>query len=625
MSNSTSSTNAAPKLYHCAPCHRPFKDQRTLDKHLRCAPAHAKPGDAAVVTNPSPRSLPVGTANHDPSPSRLAQAGRQQVKKTQQQQQQGQQGRKAVLPSSSRNQQSQGKTTTGSISSSSSATARPQTMPQLSKPAPRPEPVAAPEPAPRQEPARKLGPERAPELDTHMQSSKWSTIPLSQQRAELALLSTYCHSAAKLLQNGYRLKPYNNSTDLEYLTTRCTNCNGLEAELRNRALPMCVFHPGKAGGKRSGYGKGHGRRGPGAPQLPPCCSDRSGPGCTTLPTHHYTQPDRAQMNRYSSYALTPSSANAVLSLGAQLDQTRRSPNTTKFRAVLLDCEMVGVFGGRSEVISICAADYFTGAVLLHRLVEPTQRVIAWRSSIHGISKSRMQAAISQASQGQDAVLTGWQEARSEMWKLIDDDTILVGHALQNDLDVLRMIHGRVVDSAILARDAVSSPSLSSSSSIPQGRQWGLKTLCTDLLGLEIRDNPGHVHDCLEDVLATREVVLWCVHHPDSIQKWAVRIRREEEEASRERQRKREEKEKKRDEEENESERARQHDTMNAVQVFAGGVEVTDLLGFEVEVDDKVSDLLSFEVEGNDNDEDRSYWSDIAEDLGYPKGFDPRSD
>lgn len=75
-------------------------------------------------------------------------------------------------------------------------------------------------------------------------------------------------------------------------------------------------------------------------------------------------------------------------------------------------------------------------------------------------------------------------------KYIKDNTILVGHALEHDL----------VDSGILPRNA---------SGIRRIR-WGLQTLCSELLSVEIRKNKGGTHDCLEDVLATREVVLFCI-------------------------------------------------------------------------------------------------------------------
>jgi len=48
-------------------------------------------------------------------------------------------------------------------------------------------------------------------------------------------------------------------------------------------------------------------------------------------------------------------------------------------------------------------------------------------------------------------LDGWEAARQEVWKFIDADTIIIGHAVKNDLDVLGMIHHQIVDSAILAK------------------------------------------------------------------------------------------------------------------------------------------------------------------------------
>ena len=93
-------------------------------------------------------------------------------------------------------------------------------------------------------------------------------------------------------------------------------------------------------------------------------------------------------------------------------------------------------------------------------------------------------------------LAGWQAARREVWKYIDADTIIVGHAVKNDLDVLGMIHHQIVDSAIVAKHAAG------------GRnQWALDRLVKDFLKLPFRANTGGIHNCLEDVMATREVSL----------------------------------------------------------------------------------------------------------------------
>lgn len=179
----------------------------------------------------------------------------------------------------------------------------------------------------------------------------------------------------------------------------------------------------------------------------------------------------------------------------------------KSYAIVLDCEMVGVrepSGLAQNVIQVCAIDYLTGAVLVNKLVQPEGRVRDWRTEIHGVTGAMMENAVSQGH-----ALAGWSAARAELWKLIDENTILIGHALHHDLDALRMLHTRIVDSAILARNAVG-----------MSRQWGLQRLCEDLLGVEIRKSKGGVHDCVEDVFATREVVLWCLKNKLGLDSWA---------------------------------------------------------------------------------------------------------
>lgn len=173
--------------------------------------------------------------------------------------------------------------------------------------------------------------------------------------------------------------------------------------------------------------------------------------------------------------------------------------------------MAQVKSRRSEAILVCAVDYFTGHVLLNRLIQPHEDVRDWRTPIHGITPAAMKTAVAQG-----RALSGWTDARAAVWNLIDRDTILLGHALQHDLDVLRMIHTRVVDSAVLARNAVGKYSV----------QWGLQRLCRDLAGVEIRQNRGGVHDCLEDVLATREVISSCLLKKAEFDVWAEARRQE---------------------------------------------------------------------------------------------------
>jgi DNA polymerase III epsilon subunit-like protein len=275
--------------------------------------------------------------------------------------------------------------------------------------------------------------------------------------------------------------------------------------------------------------------------------------------------DTRDTARYTTFKNTP---------GSSISQP-------KFKAVVLDCEMAGVAGGASEVISICAVDYLTGAVLLNKLVCPAGKVTNWRSSIHGITKATMLAAV-----GSGETLAGWNSARQEVWKLIDDSTILVGHALQHDLDALRIIHYRVVDSAILAQNAVGS-----------ARQWGLHVLCTQLLHKKIRENSRGLHDCLEDVLATREVALLCTRDKERLRNWAEVAKADEERKINER------KVNKR-----RAARLRKQAARETVQ------------------DEDSADIDLYPDCSSDTE--IMHWSDVAEDFGWPHpdtGYDPWSD
>lgn len=171
--------------------------------------------------------------------------------------------------------------------------------------------------------------------------------------------------------------------------------------------------------------------------------------------------------------------------------------------------MAGVTGGYSEVVRLCAVDYISGKVLIDSLVDPSERIIQWRSKYSGVTKAMLASA---KASGQ--CLRGWQGARAELWKYMDEDTVLVGQSLHNDLWALRMVHTRVVDSAILTKNAVGSDC---------NRSWSLKTLSRALLGLEIQNGKGG-HDCLEDTMATREVVLECNRDPLKLKAWADRER-----------------------------------------------------------------------------------------------------
>lgn len=172
-------------------------------------------------------------------------------------------------------------------------------------------------------------------------------------------------------------------------------------------------------------------------------------------------PSRLQRERYILGA-----AEAIEAGDAQsLPTPSPSQSFPKRKAVVMDTEMAGVEGGRSEVVQLCAVDFLTGEVLVNSIVKPPEPIVDWRSNITGVTPGVMSVA-----RARKEALYGWEAARAELWRHVDEDTVLIGQSLCCDLPVLRVIHGRIVDSAILTAEAV----FGKDKKI--GRMWGLKAL-----------------------------------------------------------------------------------------------------------------------------------------------------
>ncbi|KAE8444537.1 hypothetical protein EG329_014461 [Mollisiaceae sp. DMI_Dod_QoI] len=192
-----------------------------------------------------------------------------------------------------------------------------------------------------------------------------------------------------------------------------------------------------------------------------------------------------------------------------------SPLYPKRSAVALDCEMVGAHDGHAEqsiLARLSVIDFLTGEVIIDALVQPDERVTNWRTRYSGVTPAAMNAAIRNGS-----ALRGHRSARQELWKHIDSETVIVGQSLKNDFDVMKIIHYVVVDSGIMTAEAVD---------IPTRPQFGLKMACAELLEINIQQDRRRGHDSVEDSLAAREVVLFCLTEREKLKRWA-KVKREE--------------------------------------------------------------------------------------------------
>jgi hypothetical protein len=189
----------------------------------------------------------------------------------------------------------------------------------------------------------------------------------------------------------------------------------------------------------------------------------------------------------------------------------------KRQAIVIDCEMVEVEGRRNELAFLSAIDFLTGEVLIDNFVCPASTVTDWRSNVSGVTPDAMALAVAE-----NRALYGWQEARQALWMHADSETVFVGHSLNHDLDVLGILHHRVVDSSILTSQATF-PDCPPNRRLK--RLWGLKKLTKAFLGCDIQTSPEG-HSSLEDAFATREVVLCCLRNPGLLRTWADDAREE---------------------------------------------------------------------------------------------------
>ncbi|KAG9317409.1 ribonuclease H-like protein [Chiua virens] len=160
---------------------------------------------------------------------------------------------------------------------------------------------------------------------------------------------------------------------------------------------------------------------------------------------------------------------------------------TAFDVVALDCEMIYTTGGmhvaRVSVVDGAGTEIFDQLVRLDDGVE----VVDYNTRFSGITRD----------QHQHASLT-LPLIRQSLDLFINSETIIIGHALENDLKTLRMIHHQCVDTAILFPHRAGPP-----------YRRSLKALAKEHIGIAIQTGDGSTgHSSVEDSVATLDLVRW---------------------------------------------------------------------------------------------------------------------
>jgi RNA exonuclease 1 len=159
-------------------------------------------------------------------------------------------------------------------------------------------------------------------------------------------------------------------------------------------------------------------------------------------------------------------------------------NTTGKPIVGLDCEMVFTTHG-FEVARLTVVDD-VGHLVMDEFIKPLGQIVDYNTQFSGITADHLHSALS------------FPEVQNKLFEQIGAHTVMIGHGLENDLIVMRILHTRVIDTIGLFPH-------------PRGLPYrtALRTLVKDYLGRFIQENADG-HDPMEDAREAMELVRWFV-------------------------------------------------------------------------------------------------------------------
>ncbi|KIJ54809.1 hypothetical protein M422DRAFT_153255 [Sphaerobolus stellatus SS14] len=217
-----------------------------------------------------------------------------------------------------------------------------------------------------------------------------------------------------------------------------------------------------------------------------CCAMlHPSPGCTQGP-HVFYEKKPEELHR--RHAFSPSSEPpSTLSEDAVLD------------VAAIDCEMIYTTGGM-HVARVSVVDG-EGKKVLDEFVRLPDgvKVIDYITRFSGVTPDLLKSAVLD--------LHGIRQA---LRSYIGPSTIIVGHALENDLKTLRMIHHRVVDTCILFPHKGGAP-----------YRRALRDLVSEKLQKMIQANSDSGHSSVEDAIATLDLVRYWIANVKSRRKRKV--------------------------------------------------------------------------------------------------------
>ncbi|CAI7643218.1 unnamed protein product [Penicillium crustosum] len=350
---------------------------------------------------------------------------------------------------------------------------------------------------------------------TKMGTDEWAKEPREIPRAintgltpaeEIAVVSQLVTPVTGLEEHGYVTKQ---PTDADVETAKrgvdeskgwekCDRCGqrfqvfpGRREDGTLASGGHCDYHPGRPvypQRKKTDHVTG-----PSQPYFP-CCSEALGAstGCTKANTHVFKVSEAKRLASILQFKTTPS-----------------QPGKGPLEPVSIDCEMgYTTFG--LELIRLTAVSWPTGRDLLDVLVRPMGEVLDLNTRFSGVTPQHYASAslygtpvpsINAPSADEKKttnpplqLVQSPAEARDLLLKLLQPETPLIGHAIDNDLNACRIIHPTIIDTVLLYPHPKGLPI-----------RISLKALVQRHLGRDIQVG-DHGHDSKEDSIATGDLV-----------------------------------------------------------------------------------------------------------------------
>ncbi|VVB18225.1 unnamed protein product [Arabis nemorensis] len=154
------------------------------------------------------------------------------------------------------------------------------------------------------------------------------------------------------------------------------------------------------------------------------------------------------------------------------------------RMLAIDCEMVRCEDGSEAVVRVGAVDRDLN-VVLDKFVKPSKLVVDYKTEITGVTAEDLEKATLSVA-----------DIQKKLRRFLSKGTIMVGHSLNNDLNVLKIDHARVIDTSMVFKY----------DGAPTSRRPSLNNLCKSILGHEVRKE-GAAHHCVHDAAAAMKLVL----------------------------------------------------------------------------------------------------------------------